>query len=380
MNIAILGLGTIGSGVYELLKANSDIKVKRILAIRVWMDGMTTDINDIINYGSIELVVETMGGVEPARTYALKCLNAGKSYVSANKLLISKCAEELQAAADKSGAALMFSAACGGGIPYLYNLLKTAAADRIKKIGGILNGTTNYILDKVCGHGQSYEQALSEAQALGYAERDPSSDVDGLDTERKLMLSCAVAFSLMPDDSSIPCYGISKLSEDEKQYAKARNCAIKLLAYGAFNENGQPEAFVMPALFVMDAPESNIHLNINYAWYEGERIGRFAYSGQGAGKFPTANNIIRDIYAVLQGEKRMFPQGFKRTQANTDAKYAFYLRLPGSAAEALKPISRVLKTADGYVISETEKISFSQLKSIINGETDVFVMLLEGQI
>ena len=376
MNIAILGLGTIGSGVDELLKGNDDICVKRILDIRAWQDNMTTDINDIINDESIETVVETMGGVHPALDYALKCINSGKNYVTANKLLVSKCAKELQSAADKNGVALLFSAACGGGIPFLYNLMKTKQTDSIVKLGGILNGTTNFILDKLFCGSEDYEEALREAQALGYAERDPSSDVDGLDTMRKLMLSCAVAFGRMPLENSIPCYGISKITKTDVQYAKCKGGTIKLIA-GAEISDGKLQTYVIPKLFDADSPEGSIRLNVNYAWYSGKRIGTFSFTGQGAGKFPTANNIIRDIYAIMMSEKRMLPEGFTEGSADNSAKKTYYIRVPENCAGRFEGIAHVTENADGFVLIETNRITFKELKLALNDTNDYFAMLLE---
>ena len=377
MNIAILGLGTIGSGVYELLKDNPDINVKKILDIRCWMDNMTTDIEEIVSDDSIELVVETMGGIHPAREYALKCLEAGKSYVSANKLLISECAFELQETADKRGAALLFSAACGGGIPFLYNLKKTKQTDDIVSLGGILNGTCNYILDKVSSEGISYEDALKQAQELGYAEKDPSSDVEGLDTLRKLLLSCAVAFGILPDKNSVPCYGISRLSDVDIEYAKHRNCVIRFMAFAGKCGDGGLNAAVIPVLTKNGSIESGIRLNVNYAWYKGARIGEFGYTGQGAGKFPTANNIVRDIYAVMQGERRMLPESFSAKAADNTDRHCFYVRMPDCRKSALREYCTQTKSKDEYCICITKPISFKELAQVLSKIDDCFVMLME---
>ena len=376
MNIAILGLGTIGSGVYELLKGNKEITVKKILDVRTWMDNMTMDIHDIVSDTSITAVVETMGGLHPAREYALACLQAGKSYVSANKLLISECAFELKEAADKSGAALLFSAACGGGIPFLYNLKKTKVTDRIVELGGILNGTSNYILDKIFTGGSSYEDALREAQALGYAERDPSSDVEGYDTLRKLILSCGVAFDQLPEKETIPCYGISKMNATDIAFSRSRDAVIKLVASGSVNEKGELSAYVMPKLVRSGESLGSIPLNINYACYKGERIGEFGYSGQGAGKFPTANNVIRDLYAILQGEKGLFPDKLVSVKTVNDRTKTFYIRTKDINA-SLEKICAEEKTCDGWYTIVTKKITFEELQKALTDYSDYFAMLME---
>ena len=306
MNIAILGLGTIGSGVFELLKARSDIHVKRILDVRAWLDNMTTNLADIVDDSEIDAVVETMGGLHPAYEYALSCINAGKSYITANKFLVSEYAHELSAAARIHGTAFLFSAACGGGIPYLSNLAEARKAQAICELGGILNGTTNYILDKMTTSQTSYDRALSQAQELGYAERDPSSDVDGLDTQRKLALACGVAGGCLIKPNEIPTFGIRNITTEDIQYAAAHDAKIRLTAYAGFG-HGAPVAFVIPRMCKNGTLESSISLNLNLAWYTGEHTGTFAFTGQGAGKFPTAANIIRDIYSLMRDPQSPIP-------------------------------------------------------------------------
>ena len=376
MNIAILGLGTIGSGVYELLKDNKDFTVKKILDIRCWMDNMTTDIENIVNDETISLVVETMGGLHPAREYALKCIAAGKSYISANKLLISECASELQAAADENNVALLFSAACGGGIPFLYNLNKTKMTDRILEVGGILNGTSNYILDRIFTDGETYDSALKQAQELGYAERDPSSDVEGLDTLRKLVLSCAVAYGKLIDQYSIPCHGISMIDALDIQYALQREGVIKLMACGENAQDGKTNAYVMPKLANQSDVAASIRRNVNYAYYRGERIGEFGFTGQGAGKFPTANNIIRDLYVACSGEKRMFPDRLNLDKAENSLEKTFYIRVQNPTDELLGLAANIVEKNEWKQIT-TRKISFDALERALKGLGKYFVMIVE---
>ena len=201
MKIGLLGMGT---GVYEIAQSLPDVDVKWVLEKRFQAAYITDDINVILSDPEIELVVETMGGLHPAYEFASSVLESGKHFVTANKLLVSAYGVELTKLAKEKGVAFLYGAACGGGIAYLANLTIARGIDRITALGGILNGTTNYILDSMQSKGGDYAAALSEAQQLGYAERDPSSDVDGLDTQRKLILASAVGFDtwFKPEDAA----------------------------------------------------------------------------------------------------------------------------------------------------------------------------------
>jgi len=369
MNIAILGLGTIGSGVYELVKGNPDINVKKILDIKAWMDIMTTSIDDIVNDKEIDIVVETMGGLHPAREFALKCIEAGKSYITANKFLVSEYAVELSEAAKKANVSFMFSAACGGGIPYLYNLSKMRSIDNIVEAGGILNGTTNFILDKIFSEGEDYASALATAQQLGYAEKDPSSDVDGLDTQRKLTLACAVAYGKLPKPADIPTFGIRNISKDDIKYANELGCVVRLMATSSNTETAV-EASVMPVICSAGSLESGIKLNVNYAWYKGERIGHFAYTGQGAGKFPTAGNILRDIYAIIGGENKLLPESFGATKVTAFSENRYYVRFESAYGDAVNGIAekRISETA-----VETKSVSLNELLKLFETNKPAFV-------
>lgn len=331
MKLAILGLGTIGSGVYELAEKNG-IEVAKILEIRFQNEKTTTRIEDICEDPSIDVVAETMGGLHPAYEFATAVLKAGKHFVTANKLLVSAYGRELTALAKESGAAFLFSAACGGGIPYLANLQIQSRVDEIEALGGILNGTTNFILDAMQSENKDYSETLAQAQALGYAERDPSSDVDGLDTMRKLILACAVAYGVYFKPEDIPTAGISNVSSADADYAKARGLVLRLCAFAEKGE-GAPSAYVEPVLVPAVSPEASILKNVNYAWYRGAAGGLMSYSGQGAGKLPTATNVLRDVLRADGGEKYMTrPDMADAVPDNAAAKHAYYVRIEKGAA------------------------------------------------
>ena len=301
MKIGLLGMGTIGSGVYEIAQGLSDVEVKWVLEKRFQADYITDDISVILSDPEIELVVETMGGLHPAYEFASQVLDSGRHFVTANKLLVSAYGPELTALAKQRGVAFLYGAACGGGIAYLANLTIARGVDRITALGGILNGTTNYILDAMQSKNSAYADVLAEAQRLGYAERDPSSDVDGLDTQRKLILACAVGFDVWLKPEDIPTRGIASVLPVDAAWAKAQGLVIRLCARAERSADGAVRAYVEPTLVSKTAPEAAILSNVNYAWYEGERYGLMSYIGQGAGKDPTAANVLRDVRARQRG-------------------------------------------------------------------------------
>ena len=228
MMIGLLGMGTIGSGVFEIAQGLEGVRVKKVLERRFQAEYITDNIEEIVSDPEIKLVVETMGGLHPAYEFAAQAISHGKHFVTANKLLVSAYGPELTKLAKENGVAFLYGAACGGGIAYLANLEIARGIDRITALGGILNGTTNYILDSMQSRNMDYAQALSEAQALGYAERDPSSDVDGLDTMRKLILACAVGFDAYVKPEEIPTFGISAVLPADIAYARAHGLTLRL--------------------------------------------------------------------------------------------------------------------------------------------------------
>ncbi len=364
MNIAILGMGKIGSGVYELISNRNDMRVKRVLDIRAWADYMTTDINDILINDSISTVVETMGGLHPAYEYAVKCISAGKNFVSANKHMLSVYGLELQRLANEKNASLMFSAACGGGIPYLTNIMNFRKADGVKSVGGILNGTTNYMLDLMQRSDLDYDSALSEAQALGYAEKDPSGDVDGFDAQRKLTLACLTAFGKSPRASDIPTRGIRGISKTDIEYFKKRGVTARLIAEAELTETGV-SAVVETRLFGNDSMESHIRENLNYAWYCGAMSGKFAFTGQGAGKYPTACNVVADLLAIQNGEKGMLPNNAEFSERARGSARTYYVRVRKSECTALQKLLTKELESGYYIIGETIPMTADEINAIM---------------
>lgn len=331
MKIGLLGMGTVGSGVYELCARCADMQVVRVLEKRFTAPYITQNIADITGDPAIDVVVETMGGLHPAYEFAVDALKNRKHFVTANKLLVSTYGEELTALAKENGCAFLYGAACGGGIAFLHNLAIARETDRVTKLGGILNGTTNFILDAMQSRDTDYATVLKEAQALGYAEADPSSDVDGLDTMRKLVLGCLVGLSKRVQPGDIPVLGISQILPQDIAWAKSHGYALRLCAFASRLADGI-SAYVEPTLVANNAPESTVLKNVNFAWYEAEGCGRMCYIGQGAGKLPTAANVLRDLYAVREGARCMTDECCTpAVPDNTAAGHSYYLRLPLTA-------------------------------------------------
>lgn len=327
MKIGLLGKGTIGTGVFNLASKADWLEVCKVLDKKIEASCMVTDINAVVNDHGIETVVETMGGLHPACEYAMKALENGKHFVTANKLLVSTYGQELLAAARRHGKAFLYSAACGGGIPFLRNLMAAREVDSISSLGGILNGTTNYILSSMRSADLSYEEALLNAQKLGYAERDPSSDVDGLDTMRKLMLSCAVGFNSFVKPEGIPVRGISQIDTQDIEYSKAHCCSIRLCAYSEMKD-GRLAAYVQPELCRLNSHENATVSNLNYAWYKGQSCGTMGFGGQGAGMYPTATNILADLKAIESGILYMTSDKCSPLQIdNSRQMRSYYVRL-----------------------------------------------------
>ena len=302
MRIGLLGMGTIGSGVYEIVAKRTDMEIARVLDLRRIPglgDKLTTRFEDILEDTSIDTVVELMGGLEPVHEFVVRALRAGKNVVTANKLMLSHHYAEIAQAAKDSGAAVRVSASVGGGIPYLHNLLRARRVDNILWVGGIVNGTTNLILDTMQTSGAGFDEVLREAQRLGYAEADPSSDIDGIDARSKITISMNVAFGGVADTREVPTEGIRRLTgADVEQFANlGRVC--RFLARAERFADGAVGACVEPVLVEKDAVEAAVRKNDNIISFEGEYVGVQHFFGQGAGKFPTAYAVVEDLRDVM---------------------------------------------------------------------------------
>ena len=341
MNLGLLGAGTIGFGVCEIAEKTPGLNIIKVLDCRdiPGLEGkITREISDILDDPSIDTVVELLGGVEPAHTWIMQAMQAGKNVVTANKLMLSEHLPELMATARKAGVNLRFSAAVGGGIPYLANLLRARRAEEITEVGGILNGTTNYMLDRMHTHGLDFAEALKMAQEAGYAEADPTADVSGGDAKCKVMLSSCIAWDGLVSKADILCEGIESITAGDMAFAASNGYACKLLARAAKVDGGIC-CYVEPTLIARDTVMGSIALVENMAFFKGVNAGLQRFTGAGAGRYATAYAVINDL-TDIQRCPDAFPFEVSETAipVDNDAEFHRYLvrglDIPGSAAAA----------------------------------------------
>ena len=333
MKVAVLGYGTVGKGVFEMLTEARGLEQGPVLVRqgKIREIFQTDSMERILMDGSIGAVVETMGGEEPAFSYVSAALRAGKHVVTANKALVAAHGLELARLARENGAAFLFSAACGGGVPFLHNLSLATQSDRVLTLGGILNGTTNYMLDAMQRRDLTYAQALADAQELGYAEADPTADVSGLDALRKIMLACAVAFDRLPGEGLLH-EGIEAFTAEDAADLKARGLVCRLVGRGGM-AGERVYAFVEPTLFPEGAAERSVLDNYNLARYEAKCAGPIVLMGQGAGRYPTASAVLRYLSDVLQGKRAMLSPTCQSARAdNSGCGHRYYVRIPAALA------------------------------------------------
>lgn len=315
IKLALLGLGTVGTGVYKLIHMRSDVmeqtigaqmEIKKILVhnINKKREGidpslLTDDWKEIITDDEIQIVVEVIGGIEPARTMILEALRAGKNVVSANKDLIAEQGRELLDTAQEAGKDFLFEAAVAGGIPIIRPLKQCLAANEISDVLGIVNGTTNYILTKMFEDGMEFSDALKKAQELGYAEADPTADVEGLDAGRKVAIMASIAFHSRVVFQDVYTEGISKITAADIAYAKEFDSVIKLLGVARNTETGI-EAGVYPVMLNKDHPLASVRNSFNAVFIHGDAVDDAMFYGRGAGEMPTASAVAGDVIDVAR--------------------------------------------------------------------------------
>ncbi len=313
MNIGLLGCGVVGGGILDFCAGREDLTVTKVLVRRPRPDlGVlaVTDIADIVNDEAIGIVAEVMGGLHPAYEYICAALKAGKHVVTANKAVISAYYPELTGLARECGVSLRCTAAVGGGIPWLTNLERCKRLDSICELGGIMNGTTNFIMDAMHASPVSFPEILKQAQELGYAEADPSADIDGDDVRRKLTISANIAFDALVQEEDIPMFGIRTATDGDIRAFKAHGFVCKLLATAKAAEGGVC-AFIEPTLVDSHDLEAAVPKNFNLITYCGERVGRHSFFGQGAGRYPTAFNAVEDCLDIVAGKPGFYTQAMK---------------------------------------------------------------------
>ena len=313
MNIGLLGCGVVGGGILDFCAGREDLTVTKVLVRRPRPDLgalAVTDIADIVNDEAIGIVAEVMGGLHPAYEYICAALKAGKHVVTANKAVISAYYPELTGLARECVVSLRCTAAVGGGIPWLTNLERCKRLDSICELGGIMNGTTNFIMDAMHASPVSFPEILKQAQELGYAEADPSADIDGDDVRRKLTISANIAFDALVQEEDIPMFGIRTVTDGDIRAFKAHGFVCKLLATAKAAEGGVC-AFIEPTLVDSHDLEAAVPKNFNLITYCGEKVGRHSFFGQGAGRYPTAFNAVEDCLDIVAGKPGFYTQAMK---------------------------------------------------------------------
>ena len=316
INIALLGLGTVGQGIVNVLKENNHeisqkvgfpINIKTVLVrniekAKAFDDNLnlTTDFSDIINDAEINIVVEVMGGENPARQYMLQALQAKKHVITANKDVVALHGREMFEAATAQKVDFMFEASVGGGIPIIRPLQQCLTANKITEVMGIVNGTTNYMLTKMSNEGMDYTQVLKEAQEKGYAESDPTADVGGLDAARKLAILSSIAFNTKVSLNDVYVEGITKITPDDIKYAKELGYVVKLLAIAKDNVDNGIEVRVHPAFISNKHPLSSVNDVFNAIYINGNAVGEAMFYGRGAGSLPTASAVVADVIDVAR--------------------------------------------------------------------------------
>ena len=327
MRIGLLGFGVVGRGVYDLTAPRDDMQVAKVVCLEdiTLPDAVVTkDFQDVLNDDSIDTVVEAMGGLHPAYEFVRAAMEAGKHIVTSNKALVANFYDELIPLAKEKGICFRCTAAVGGGIGWLSELERARRMQTIEKVGGIMNGTCNYILDSMTRLGLTYADALAQAQKLGYAEANPTTDVEGIDTWHKLILSSNIGFGISLNPDSVPCAGISKIKASDVENFKNHGLVCKLVSTGKW-EGGKVSAYVQPTLFTVGEPESAVPANYNLITLVGSASGRMSFYGQGAGRYPTAYNVVQDCTDELAGKGFYSVYGGKVAAENND-ELRYYVR------------------------------------------------------
>ena len=327
MKIGLLGFGVVGRGVYDITADRKDIQVAKVVCledIRLPDAEVTRDFQSILTDDSIDTVVEAMGGLHPAYEFVRAAIEAGKTIVTSNKALVCTYYDELLPLAQSKGVQFRCTAAVGGGIGWLSELERARRIQPIERVGGIMNGTCNYILDSMTRLGLSYDEALKQAQSLGYAEAKPATDVEGIDTWHKVILSSNIAFGVSLDKDSVPVTGISRITAEDVAAFHEHGYTCKLISTGKC-DNGKYSAYVQPTLVTAGQPEAAVPSNYNLISLVGMYSGRMSFFGQGAGRYPTAYNVVQDCADLLSGKGFYCTYGPKVTAINDD-ELIYYVR------------------------------------------------------
>ena len=380
--VAIMGYGTVGSGVYDIIKTNSDklsrsangesVDIKYILDIRDFDDHpekelFTKEFNDILNDDEVSVVAEVMGGLHPAYEFTKSLLEAGKSVVTSNKELVATYGTELLEIARGKNVNYFFEASVGGGIPIIRPMHQCLTANNILKIAGILNGTTNYILDQMIRKGKTFETALKDAQNNGFAERNPAADIEGHDACRKIAILASLASGKMIDYNDIDTDGITNITLDDVKYAAAMDSVIKLIGYAQFDENGKVYSIVSPMVIKNSSPLAGVDGVFNAIMVTGDCVGDVMFYGKGAGKLPTASAAVADVVDAVKhsdrSKKIFWEKPTENIMADIDSKKFEYFVRTTDSAENVQKIFGKCEFVDNIIDNESAFVTSPLTKS-----------------
>lgn len=402
ISVAIMGHGVVGSGVAEIITTHKqklfasigeEVYIKHILDLREFPDSpladrFTKDFNDIINDIDVRVVVEVMGGVNPAYDFVKKCLKAGKSVVTSNKELVAAHGAELLAIAKEENVNFLFEASVGGGIPIIRPMNQCLVANIVDEIAGILNGTTNFILTKMIEDGMQFEDALKLAQELGFAERNPAADIEGHDACRKICILASLAFGKHVYPDAVHTEGITEITLDDVKYAEAHGCVIKLIGKVKRLDNGQIDIIVAPMLVPNKSQLANIDYEFNGIMVRGDCTGDVVFYGKGAGKLPTASAVVADVIDCckhLKTRKYLYwtDGNGENIISYKDSVAAVYIRANGdnalAQAESVFGEVEVINKADapaGELAFVTKQLSYGEVLDKIKALEETGVKVL----
>ena len=356
INVAILGYGTVGSGVFEVLnenkesisrRAGQELHVKYVLDLRDFPGQpvekvLVHDYEQIVSDPEVDIVVEVMGGVEPAYTFVKKALLAGKNVCTSNKALVAKHGRELMDIAKEKSINFLFEASCGGGIPIIRALNSSLTADEIDEITGILNGTTNYMMYKMATEGSEFDAVLKEAQQKGYAEADPTADVEGYDACRKIAILSSLAYGRFLNYEDIYTEGITKITPEDMEYAAKLGRTIKLLGTSRRLADGTCYAMVAPFMLGQNSPLYSVNDVFNAVFIHGNMLGDAMFYGSGAGKLPTASAVVADVVEMAKNLDKNIPVEWSSKKLELvdyrSAENRFFVRVSGTDKASVEKI------------------------------------------
>lgn len=392
VNIGLLGLGTVGTGIVQIIEdrknyleklIGTEINISKILIrdidkkrrIGIHKDKLTTDFSEIVGDQDIDIIIEVMGGLEEAYVYIREALNRGKHVVTANKAVVAKHLEELTFLAREKNKAFLYEASVGGGIPIIKQLKEQANLNNIQEIKGILNGTSNFLLTKMIEEDLDFKEALKMSQKLGYAEADPTDDIEGYDTRRKLRILTTIGFKDRVKEESILCQGISSIKTIDIQNIKSMDCTIKLLGTATLKDN-KYYALVEPVIIKKNSYFGKVDYATNLVSFVGNKVGELRFYGEGAGSFPTANAILSDVIDIIlkNYHKNYFLESNDLDNINKLFQGRYYIRttLENDTKDKMiryineKEITDKLITKEKDVAFITKKILKKEIENIIS--------------